>query len=518
MSDVRSRTSVWGANQAKIRGKDYFPALNSEIHCEVCVVGGGITGTSLALLLAQEGVDVVLLEAAEIGSGTTGASTAHVDPLTDTRLAELREKFGLENAREILKSNLEAMDLVESWSKRHAPSCGYTRVYGTLLAETQGQLQTLRQELNTALELDLEAELIEDSSRPFDVAGKLCFNHHARFDPWEYVFQIAKAGKQAGARIFEKSRALKIKDGEVELKGAKVKAEHVVLATHTPAGFHPVLQSKIYPFRSYVIGARIEGEIQDALYWDLDDPYHYLRKAQDDQGDLLLIGGGDHKTGEPGGKPIEALAAYAKKRFNVSSIDYAWSSQFYKSADGMPYIGKMFGEENLWVATGYEGNGITFGTVAAQMLKDLIVEGVSRYSGLYSPSRLNLGLSGKRMAKENAAAARDFVMDRLDRSHKKIDDVALGDGAIVEHNGEQLACYKDPGGNVHLLDPACTHAKCHVRWNGFEKSWDCPCHGGRFKGTGEVIYGPPTQDLKKTDVYADRAGKRREGPEERPAP
>lgn len=516
MGKSKETSSIWSLQRKDKRASSYYPKLESDIGCEVCVVGGGITGATLAFLLAQEGVDVVLIEAQKIASGTTGASTAHIDPLTDSFLYDLKDKFGLEKTRKILRSNLEAMELIESLAKKHAPACGHKKVRGMFLAKDQRQLEKLRKEQGVALELNLNPKLETNPKKPFPCAGRLVFDNHARFDPLEYTIQIAKAAKLAGARIYENTRAKRFSEGIVQTERGRIKAEHIVLATHTPAGLHPLVQSKVFPFRSYAVGVRVEDEIEDALYWDMDDPYHYIRKSGDESTQILIIGGSDHRTGELRGYPIDDLKAFASKHFKTDVYDCAWSSQYYKSADGMPYIGKLPGNQNIWVATGFEGNGITFGTVAAQLLKETIRDLENPYAEIYSPTRLKLGTYGLKLAKENFAAARDFIMDRLERPKRKVEDLKAGEGDIVDFNGEQLACYKEDNGDLYALSPVCPHAKCHVRWNRIERSWDCPCHGGRFSATGELLNGPPTHDLKKVDMFPARKEKNEAGEDEGP--
>lgn len=500
MGRKNKNVTFWEAKNARASVGEFFPKLSSEISCEVCVIGAGITGVTLAYLLAEKGIDVVMLEADVIGSGTTGGSSAHLDPLTDSKLRELINNFGIEEAKKIINANVEALNLIESLVKKHAIDCDFERVPGVYLAETESEANALLDEQAAAVSLGLDAELESDPSSPFVCKARLVYDIHARFDPLKYVFELAKAAKRSGARIYQMSRVDDIENGAARVEAGAVKAKHFALATHMPFGFHPILQSKVFAFRSYVIGARVSKEVEDALFWDLKEPYHYIRKAEDSQGELLIIGGADHRTGHKSHDPFGRLINYAQERFDVLSIDYAWSAQFYLSADGMPYIGKIQSEDNLWVATGYEGNGLTFGTAAARLLRDLILEQSNALEQTFSPSRLHISTSAKKLLSENFSSAKDFVGDRLSRTKKTPQELEPGEGAIVSHHGDQLACYKDQEGGLHAMSPVCPHSKCHVRWNGVEESWDCPCHGGRFSATGELINGPPTRNLKKVDV------------------
>lgn len=525
MQLARSYSSFWRSKNATVKnithehnphgGAFYYPKLMSKISCDICIIGGGITGISLAYILARKGVDVVVLEGASIGSGATGSSSAHLDPLLEMGLGKMTERFGVKDAKAILNANLEALSFIEKCAKTHAPGCEFKKVKGSFLAYTDEQAQTLEKELKAALELGLNPQLFRSPEGPFNERSKcsarLDFNCHALFDPLIYIQEIAKAAKLNGARIFENSRALSLDSTIALVEGGQVKASQVVLATHMPIGMHPVTQGLLCPMRSYIIGIRAKGEFEDSLFWDLEKPYHYLRKAFDNKGEVILIGGADHRTGNKAGKkklnPYEELLEFANKRFEVKSMDYAWSDQFYASADGLPYIGRLMGEENLWYASGFDGNGLVLGSLAAMILGESVLGEELSYAPFFSPQRLqkgsNLKASAKGFFEQNVESAKDFFMDRMARGEKSPADLLPEEGAIIKRNGKQLACYKHFNGDLCWLNPVCTHAKCIVRWNQTEKSWDCPCHGGRFSATGEVLNGPPTKNLEELEFDSD---------------
>ena len=276
-----------------------------------------------------------------------------------------------------------------------------------------------------------------------------------------------------------------------------------MLATHTPVGLRPVIQAKVAAYRSYIIGVRVKDIIEDALYWDMDEPYHYMRLAEDEKGPLLLIGGEDHKTGEGRRTQthFDALIDYARQRYDVSEVDYQWSSQLYEPADGLPYIGKSALEPNVYIATGYSGEGLTCGTIAGQLIADDLLGKPNRWAKLYNPNRIKPLASAASMISENTDAAMHFIGDRLKfPAAYSFQEIAPGEGKLTEVDGRKLAVYRDEQNDVHVLSPVCTHAKCIVNWNQAEKSWDCPCHGGRFTPNGDVIEGPPTVGLEKIQL------------------
>jgi Rieske Fe-S protein len=246
---------------------------------------------------------------------------------------------------------------------------------------------------------------------------------------------------------------------------------------------------------SYVLAAQLESEIPRALYWDCEQPYHYLRTLGD--GSRILAGGEDHATGrEPNTKGRHhELERWVRQHFPVRAIEQRWSHELFEPADGLPYIGALPGGGSQLVAAGFSGTGMTFGTMAADLLCDLIVRGGSPWKDVYSPGRLKPLAAGKQVAVENARIGWRFVADRLRSSEKAVSDLPNDTGRVARIDGKQVAVYRDLRGDLHFLSPRCTHLGCIVAWNDAEKTWDCPCHGGRFHPTGKVLYGPPVEDL-----------------------
>ena len=223
--------------------------------------------------------------------------------------------------------------------------------------------------------------------------------------------------------------------------------------------------------------------------------YHRLAASGDPQ--LLLVGGADHKTGQGGElESFEALEAYARRHFRVERIEHRWSAEFYEPDDGLPFIGQMALSRHLYAATGYSGTGMTFGTLAGQIVTDRFLGRENPLADVFSPTRINAVAGATDFIKENVNVAKRFVADRF--KGKEIDgaeNLQPGEGVLGRIDGEQVALYRDEKKLLHAMSPVCTHAGCIVHWNAAEKTWDCPCHGGRYSATGERIYGPPAEDL-----------------------
>jgi glycine/D-amino acid oxidase-like deaminating enzyme/nitrite reductase/ring-hydroxylating ferredoxin subunit len=476
-----------------------FPTLEQNLEADVVVVGGGITGLTLAALCAESGRNVVLLERNRLGSGTTGRTTAHLTASLDIEYRKLVARFGEEHARRVIESVMASIDEIE---RRAGGRCGFRRMPGFRFSESPRDVSALEEEAAFARQLGLDAEFVRDAPLPFSCAGALRIEEQAAFQPAAYLGVLVEATRRAGGRIFEESPVIEATDEGVALAhGPRVEAERVVDATHTPVGLVASIQTRVGAWTSYVVAARLERPLTHALFWDCDDPYHYIRTVNGD-GSLILVGGEDHHTGsevDPHTR-FAALESWTRRRFPVLGFEARWSHELFEPADGLPYIGPLPGSRSRLVAAGYSGTGMTFGTVAAFALHQLVTTGESVLEPLFSPSRLKPLASAGPVVEENVRIGWRFLADRLRRRGGALDDLGRDEGRVERIEGEQLAVYRDVRGDLHFLSPRCTHMGCIVAWNDAEKTWDCPCHGGRFHRTGKVVYGPPTADLEHDEA------------------
>jgi Rieske Fe-S protein len=273
-----------------------------------------------------------------------------------------------------------------------------------------------------------------------------------------------------------------------------VAADFVVCATNTPVIDWLVIHSKQAAYRTFAIGARITGSIPQALYWDTADPYHYVRLA----GDILIVGGEDHKTGQAddGAERLARLEAWARDRFPVGPAEFKWSGQVMEPVDGLAFIGRNPGDKgHVFVATGDSGHGMTHGTIAGMLITDLILGRPNEWERLYDPSRKSLKSTGE-YARENFNVVKqytDFVTPGEVHSESEIQP---GQGAILRQGLKKFAMYRDERGTLHRASAVCPHLGCIVHWNSLEGSWDCPCHGSRFGTDGSVLNGPALGGLE----------------------
>lgn len=505
-----STESVWKhtaeTSYAEQFGVGPYAPLTEDVATEVAIVGAGITGLTLAILLQRSGVDVVVLDSQQIGYGVSGLNSGHLTTmLLDMKYKHIIASFGEDATRAVALGLSNAIDLIEHLSVDYRIDCDFKRLPGYLYTEKTSEVQVLQDAYEGAETAGLQVNRTFNVPLPFPVEEAVYVANQAGFHPLKYVQGLARVFQQNGGRIHEFSKVVSIgnegHDGGIPVKtdAACVTARDVVLATHTPIGFRPGIQTRLEAYRSYVIGFRTDDAVGDALFWDTEEPYHYIRSVQDEHGPLLILGGADHRTGEKRDteRCFQQLENYAVERFNIKSVDYRWSAQMYNPADGLPYIGKMSG---VYVATGYSGEGLAFGTLAAQLIHDEVVGRHNNCAEILTPNRTKpLAAAGSFLA-ENVGTMAHFLADRFKKPEvKEPEHIPVGEGAICNLHGNKVAVYHGTEGVFHYLSPVCTHMACIVGWNSAEKSWDCPCHGARFDAFGQVLNGPAVNNLKPVD-------------------
>ena len=496
----RSR-SLWIASAAGPR----HAALRGDLEVDVAVVGAGITGITAARLLTDAGLSVAVVDAGRVARGVTGHTTAHITEVTDCSFSDLIDTFGLDGARLALDATRASVEHIASTVKRLRIACDFARVPGFQYTESAEGMDALREEHAAAGRLGLEAAITKDVPLPFETAGAIRYPRQAQFHVRRYLLPQVARLVRAGCRIFENTLALEVKDGEpcrVITERGTIAARDVILATHAPLD-NKTIQTKVAQYRSYVIACRVAGDAPAGLFWDDDDPYHYIRSQPVAKGRVVMIGGEDHKVGqeEDTEARYDALVDYARERFDVRAIGHRWSAQTLEPLDGLPYIGRDIAKGHVFVATGFSGTGMTFGTVSALLLADLVRGRANAWADLFDSGRLKPAKTVKPFLKENVDYPAYLVGDRLKSAKEhSTAKIARGGGAVVVVEGERLAVSRDDKGALCAVSAVCTHMGCLVRWNGAERSWDCPCHGSRFGASGRVLDGPASRDLEPREI------------------
>lgn len=472
------------------------------------VVGGGITGLTVALLLQQSGKRVVLVDAHQVGFGSTGGTSAHINTFADTSYSEAESAFGKEGAQLFADAIQEGFDLIKSNVDSLKIDCDFEYKPGYVYAENEDEVKLLNELYEGAINVGVPVKYTEEVPTPVSFQKALVWDGQAQFHPIKYLEGLLQAFLAAGGVILENTLITGVETADAihtATSGAgEIRAKSVIYATHMPPNIN-LFNFECAPYRSYVMAVKLNSDkYPDALVYDTQEPYHYVRTHVVDGEQLLLVGGQDHKTGhDDPEKAFADLEKYIRQYYDVSSVKYRWSSQYYVPVDGLPYIGQMpMAADGIYCATGYNGNGMMLGSIAGQILSDLIQEKPNKYTDLFRPSRVKPVDSFSEFVKENADVAYRFVADRFG-VHKSdsLKSLKPGAGKVVEVDGEKIAAYKDEAGLIHALSPVCTHAGCIVNWNGEEKSWDCPCHGARFDIDGKVLTGPATMNLITIKSY-----------------
>jgi glycine/D-amino acid oxidase-like deaminating enzyme/nitrite reductase/ring-hydroxylating ferredoxin subunit len=493
-----------------------FPAAEAARDAAVCVIGAGISGLTTAYLLQCAGVDVQVIDAFEPGAGESGRTTAHLTAVLDDRFSRLEKLFGTEQARLAVESHKAAIDRIESLATEEAIDCDFERIDGLLVASHVSQRELLADEANVAPRVGFAGlETIPEFRTPqltFDGPG-LRFTRQATFHAGKYLAGLARAFVRRGGRIATRTRAVEVrggKDARIRLEtGGGLRAGHVVVATNTPFNDRVKMHTKQHAYRTYVVGFEMpKDEFPALLVWDLQDPYYYARRVREAGRDVVIVGGADHKVGQAqdAGRRYQLVEAWARGHLGgLGAITHRWSGQIMEPVDGLAYIGRNpLDDDNVYIATGDSGNGLTHGTIAGMLLSDLVLAKPNAWAALYDPSRKNVRAAGAYL-QENANTVGHMVKDWT-KGAEVADrrSIPRGQGAIVRDGLSLRAVYRDEADVFHERSAVCTHLGCVVQWNPGETSWDCPCHGSRYAVDGRVLNGPAHEPLAPVEARDSR--------------
>lgn len=502
-----STISLWQGNI-----EPYQPAHMADHAAtyDVVIVGGGITGLTTALLLQEAGKRCLVLEANNIGFGTTGGTTAHLNTMLDTTYNQIEKNFSKEDAGLVKESVGAAINLIQQNIERYSIDCGFNYTDAYLFAQDEKQTEELDLIAKSAREQGVHVTLEDKLPANFEFTKVYKFADQARFSPLAYIYGLARAFENAGGSIVQDCRVVEIHNTEhvkVETSLGEFTGRNIVYATHVPPGIN-LVHLRCIPYRSYALAVRLaDNAYPDALIYDSQEPYHYFRTQEVNGKKYLIAGGEDHQTGhhENTEQCFRNLEAFVRQHFNVRSVEYKWSSQYYESADGLPYIGNLPGQpDNVYVATGYGGNGMVYSGVAAMVIRNIIMGKHRASEKLFNPNRIKPIAGFTNFVTHNADVVKLFF-GKLFPAHKltELAELAPGEAQVVNYDGHRVAMYKDEAGMLHAVNPTCTHMKCEVGWNSGEKSWDCPCHGARYDADGKVLNTPADRDLEHLDISHD---------------
>lgn len=492
-----------------------FNKLSEDISTDILVIGGGISGITTAYCLAKEGRKVTLIEDGYIGSGESGRTTAHISCAIDNFYFELERNFDQKVAKLVAESQIAAIDWIEDTVRSHKIDCDFRRVDCHLFQHPSDKEDTLEKELAATQKAGINTVML--SHIPGMASGEgqasIKFPNQAQFHILKYLKGLTNMLLQLDVMIYTETKAKNITKEGAEANGFKIKANHIVVATNTPVNDLVTMHTKQWPYRSYVIAAKIpKGKLPYAMWWDTGDqtakwifkPYHYVRLHDyNEQYDILISGGEDHKTGQADDENIreedryDKLEVWTRQHFpDIETVDYKWSGQLLESIDSLAYLGKNPGDENIYIITGDSGSGITNGTLGALIINDIINGKENPWIKIYDPSRKTLSAIGDYLHEVG-----NMVMQYGDwltkEDVKSTNELKIGEGGIISSGFKKIAAYRDFDNNVHTCNAVCPHLGGILQWNADEMTFDCPLHGSRFTSNGKVINGPASEDLEK---------------------
>lgn len=482
----------------------HYQPLQGDLTVDVAIIGAGLTGLTCALMLKEGGLRVAVIDAERIAQGVSGHTTAKITSQHHLIYHYLLNKFGQDNAQIYAHANQRALSQMRSWITAKNIDCDFTEASAYIFAESEADVDALRQEVDAAQALNLPASFTTETELPFPIKGAVCFTDQAQFHPRKYLLALAREIDGDGCHIFENTRALSVSEQSRctvhTATGAAISARDVIIASHFPITDIGPFSARLTPKRHYAIGVVVDEKPVENMYISAEEPIHSIRTYETDTENILLVMGESHRTGEVihTETHYQRLIDYAQSHFGARDVRYRWSSQDLQSVDKVPYIGRFSPtSRHQYTATGFRAWGITHATVAASILADLIQGKDNPWHKLYTPARIKPVTSAKEFVKHNIHAAKHLIRDRLKKREEGVESLTPGEGKLIKVNNQNVAAYKDENGNVFTVSATCTHLGCIVSWNSAEKSWDCSCHGSRFAPDGTVIHSPAVKPLKK---------------------
>lgn len=505
----------WGKELKKERNID-----NNYI-ADVCIVGAGICGLSVGYYLSKKGVKVIILDKDNIGEKASGHTTAKITYSHNLIYDYLINTFGIDFAYGYFESNKKAISNIKNIIDTENIDCDFEYQPNYIYTTEQSEIAKLQNEVNALNKLqdiqktksdkeDEKAEFVINSELPFKIAGAIKVDNQAQFHPRKYMYGLVKAIENNGGLIFTNSLVTDVKKEEGEYltycNNYTIKSKYVVIASHYPfINFPGFYFSKMYQSTSYAIGIETDKKIFDGMYINTKEPIFSFRNAKYNDKKLIIIGGGNHKTGfSPESEEFfgyNFLVKEANKLYPDCKIKYRWNTRDCITLDKVPYIGEFSTlYPNMYVETGFNKWGMTSSNVAANIIADSILGIENKYSKVFNSTRLKPIKNKEELGNMFKQVFKSFVTNRIKIPKEDVFAIKNDNGGIIKIEGNTVGIYKDKEGNIFAINPTCTHLGCLLTWNNLDKTWDCPCHGSRFDYKGNNIYDPAFKDLKRYEI------------------
>ncbi len=480
-----------------------YPKLTVDVEADVTVVGGGIVGITAALELAKAGRKVCLLESDVIAGGTSGKSTGKVTLQCSAIYSKLIRKHSINDAKSYLQLNQEGLDYVRNHGRNHLGLAQEESAWLMAFSDTEAQM--IEDEYRASIKLGLPVKITSSIPIGLKVQNALELPDQLQINPYQYVTLLAQKAEEAGVRIFEDTRVIDFKKTHridvITADGYNVSSRQVILASHYPLYQRGgMMIPRLTPARTYLIAAEYNN-YPGGMYITVGNAVRSIRAYPSESGSMLLIGGAGHRTGKAKEDSYEKLTEFGKKHFGVEEFPYRWSAQDYLTYDDLPFVGKMVGEDDIYLATGFAKWGMAAGTGAALYLCELVLDGVCNSQRTLTPKRYSDFFSGEFLT-GSWTMGRELIVTRTYRTSNKPPKEA-GTASVMSINGTRCGVYRQEDNTLTAVELTCSHIGCGMYFNYLEKTWDCPCHGSRFSVEGKVIEGPAQTPLKQVKLLIE---------------
>ena len=486
-----------------------FPALNSDIVVDTCIIGAGLFGLNTGYYLSNSGIKVAILERENnIGTKTSGNSTAKLTSQHSLFYSHLIKDYGIDFGKKYLNANEEAISNIKKIIDIHNIDCDFEWQDSFVYTTNVDEDIKIQDEVDAVNILGLNAEFVTKTSLPFEISSAIKFPNQAQFHVSKFMNGLASCILNNNGKIFVDSGVENIaKDADgynVFTSNNKVHCKNIVMASHYPflniPGFY---FSKMYQSTSYAIAVDTHTDLFDGMYISSPEPIFSFRTALYNGKKILIVGGNNHKTGEA----IENNFNYSSlenKIFGLypsSEILFRWNTEDCISLDKIPYIGKYSNiMPNIYIGTGFKKWGMSTSNVAANIVTDMILGRKNEYSEVFSSTRLRPIKNRWEMKNMVKQTANSLVFNKYKIPSNSISNIGLGNAEIISIKGQNVGVYKSPTGEVFAVKPNCSHLGCLLAWNNLDKTWDCPCHGSRFDYKGNNLYSPANKGLDTIEI------------------
>lgn len=465
-----------------------YPQLQGPGSADVAVVGAGIVGLTAAYLLSSAGLSVVVLEARRVGRQVTGRSTAKITSQHALIYRHLIETFNLDMAQRYADANRTGSRQIRRWIEDLRIDCDFEVKDAYVYTGDPSRLAEIESEAEAARSVGFDADVLTGAPLPFATAGALRFKNEAQFNPASYLIGLAAAIEALGGGIFENTQVTSVDPSHrwrIRAAAGALDVQHVVIATNLPMAGPVAYDGRTRPRCHIAMAFRAKpGEAIDGMFIGIDEPTHSLRMGRDEQGPLLVVLGPTFTTGHDGdvAARFRQLEEWVRSNLPAGDATWRWVNEDYNTPDRVPYVGAPSDEANgFYIATGFNGWGISNGTAAGILIADQILGRSNPWAKLYDPRR---------------PAPKGFNHGGETQSRvRSLDDISPGQGGVLKVGKEDVAIWKADDGTPHAFSASCTHKGCTLTWNNADRTWDCPCHGSIFGADGSVIHGPAVEPL-----------------------